>query len=219
MNIKSRWRQTANKVIAKVVKDNPGLPEAELRKKISDAYPFGERAYLEPINLHRVVLDTLWDKYRHDKENYDWEDRRIRAEAGGVSLNARAAGRGQVELNVKGIKRLAQTIRESIVVELRKYSDAKLPTPEQLDETILRTLIKDFGALSYELVLEDKLGNCMFRAHCYFGTKSGFKSQDIFPHINFHSSYRSDEEQLRFLLSHLDQQYENGHQLAQLPLL
>ena len=45
MNIKSRWRQTANKVIAKVVKDNPNLPEAELRKKISDAYPFGERAY------------------------------------------------------------------------------------------------------------------------------------------------------------------------------
>ncbi len=45
MNIKSRWRQTANKVIAKVVKENPGLPEEELRKKISDAYPFGERAY------------------------------------------------------------------------------------------------------------------------------------------------------------------------------
>ena len=31
--------------MAKVVRDNPGLPEAELRKKISDAYPFGERAY------------------------------------------------------------------------------------------------------------------------------------------------------------------------------
>jgi len=45
MNIKSRWRQTANKVIARVVKENPDLPEAELRNKISDAYPFGERAY------------------------------------------------------------------------------------------------------------------------------------------------------------------------------
>lgn len=41
----SRWREIANQVIAKVVADNPGLPEQELRKKLSEAYPFGQRQY------------------------------------------------------------------------------------------------------------------------------------------------------------------------------
>jgi hypothetical protein len=39
----SRWRHRANQIIALVVKENPNLSEHELRKKLSDAYPFGER--------------------------------------------------------------------------------------------------------------------------------------------------------------------------------
>jgi len=41
----SQWRKAANQVIAKVVADNPDLPEQELRKKLSEAYPFGPRQY------------------------------------------------------------------------------------------------------------------------------------------------------------------------------
>lgn len=41
----SRWRNVANQVIAKVANDNPGLPEYELRKKLSEAYPFTMRKY------------------------------------------------------------------------------------------------------------------------------------------------------------------------------
>lgn len=41
----SRWREYSAQVIARVVADNPGLPEPELRKKISAAYPFGQRQH------------------------------------------------------------------------------------------------------------------------------------------------------------------------------
>lgn len=42
--VASYWRDRANAVTSGVIKDNPGLPVAELRKKISAAYPFGARA-------------------------------------------------------------------------------------------------------------------------------------------------------------------------------
>lgn len=45
MASESRWRKVANDVIAKVVAENPGLSEDELRKKLSEAYPFGRRKY------------------------------------------------------------------------------------------------------------------------------------------------------------------------------
>jgi hypothetical protein len=38
------WRTYSVKVIRQVIADNPGLDEPALRKKISEAYPFGERA-------------------------------------------------------------------------------------------------------------------------------------------------------------------------------
>ena len=41
---KSDWRRYANAIIVKIIRDNMGLEEKELRKKISDAYPWGERA-------------------------------------------------------------------------------------------------------------------------------------------------------------------------------
>lgn len=58
MAVNSRWRAIADKVIARVVSDNPGLSEDELRKKMSDAYPFGMRKYhpykiwLTAVNEH-----------------------------------------------------------------------------------------------------------------------------------------------------------------------
>lgn len=58
MATNSRWRAVADEVIARVVSDNPGLPEDELRRKLSDAYPFGMRKYhpykiwLSAVNEH-----------------------------------------------------------------------------------------------------------------------------------------------------------------------
>jgi hypothetical protein len=45
MKSQSKWRNVSNRVITQVVSANPNLSEVELRKKISDAYPFHERAY------------------------------------------------------------------------------------------------------------------------------------------------------------------------------
>jgi len=45
----SKWRAYSNKVIGDVVSsammEDPNMDEKELRKRISAAYPFGERAY------------------------------------------------------------------------------------------------------------------------------------------------------------------------------
>jgi hypothetical protein len=38
------WRKASYKAIREVINANPGLSEKELRKKISEAYPFGQRA-------------------------------------------------------------------------------------------------------------------------------------------------------------------------------
>lgn len=44
-----KWRKRANRVICDVVaeamRENPRMSEKELRQRISDAYPFGERKY------------------------------------------------------------------------------------------------------------------------------------------------------------------------------
>lgn len=162
---------------------------------------------LEAINLYSLILDNLWCKYRQDKANYEWEDIRIRAESGGVALNARSARRQTVELDFKGIHRFAHTLRNAIQLELKSHK-IDLPEPGQIEEVILQTLIKDFGALSYEFSLSTKDGTNLFRGHSYFGGKPGQLSVDGFSHIKLYSSFRDDLEQLDFLLSHLSTGYE-----------
>jgi hypothetical protein len=56
----SRWRNAANQVITKVVSDNPGLPEHELRKKLSEAYPFGMRKF-HPYKIWLSAINDYFD--------------------------------------------------------------------------------------------------------------------------------------------------------------
>jgi hypothetical protein len=65
MAVNSRWRAVADNVIAKVVSDNPGLSEDELRKKLSDAYPFGMRKY----HPYKIWLSAVHEHFspRTDK--------------------------------------------------------------------------------------------------------------------------------------------------------
>ena len=55
----SDWRGRANKVIAEVVKENPGLEEREMRKKLSMAYPFRERRY-HPYKIWCDAVNRLF---------------------------------------------------------------------------------------------------------------------------------------------------------------
>jgi len=151
-------------------------------------------------NLHQFVLHQLWDYYRA-QNGYTWTDLRIRAESGGVSLNARSAGAGgDVEIDVKGINHLAHTLSLSVVKEL----GLSLEKPEQqhLQDHILQTIIRQFGAKSYEFSLEcDSVK--VIKAHFYFGMKPNYPSPDAFPHVNCHTSWKSDTNQLEFIINQI----------------
>jgi hypothetical protein len=158
------------------------------------------RAKVSHINLHNLVLYELWDEYRGNPVVYKWLDRRIRAESSGVSLSAHA---GAVhDIDTGGIRHLASTIRKSIESELATRHRYKLPDPARFDETILRTLIREYGALSYGFSLE-KGEEVIFQAHCYFGLKEQAQSPDSFPHFNLQVTKCHDLRQLEFLLNHL----------------
>ena len=43
--MKSYWRSVAAPVIAKVLKENTGKPEKEIKKALREAYPFGQRSF------------------------------------------------------------------------------------------------------------------------------------------------------------------------------
>ena len=151
-------------------------------------------------NLNKLVLDTLWDKYRN-KNGFLWQDLRIRAESGGVSLNARSAGsHGEGELDVTGLKHLARTLSLSISNEMvLKLSPDDI---EKLQEVILRTLIRQFGAKSYEFsLMHDR--QKIIKAHIYFGMKPTFPTADSFPHIHCYVSWQKDREQFSFILDNL----------------
>jgi hypothetical protein len=165
------------------------------------------------INLHNLILHRLWDRYRDDP-SYKWLDRRIRAESGGVALSAHAGT--VVEFEAAGIRRLAYTIRSSIERELDTEHHLRLPDPENFDEVILRTLLREFGALSYELSLENEDGDKLFRTHNYFGLKPKASSSDSFPHSRIFTTWRDDLGQLEFLLDHLGA--NDAGRLAQAPL-
>ncbi len=53
--MKSYWRHTAKKVIEEVMNENRQADEKELRKKISDAYPFGQRS----LHPYKIWLDEV----------------------------------------------------------------------------------------------------------------------------------------------------------------
>jgi hypothetical protein len=151
-------------------------------------------------SLSTLVLHTLWDKYRYDP-SYTWVDQKIRAEASGVSVNAHAGS--DTELEVNGIRRFANTIRKNVAYELESQFGSTLPAPERFDEVILRALIREYGALSYQLSLEHETQGKILRANFYFGSKPTAPSADSFPHFNILTTWRADLDQLRFLMDHL----------------
>ncbi len=51
----SRWRLAARKAIQKAIAENAGKSEKEIRKAISEAYPFVERRY----HPYKIWLDEV----------------------------------------------------------------------------------------------------------------------------------------------------------------
>lgn len=51
----SHWRKRAREVIKRVLAENEGANSAQVRKAISNAYPFGERKY----HPYKIWLDEV----------------------------------------------------------------------------------------------------------------------------------------------------------------
>jgi hypothetical protein len=152
-------------------------------------------AQVVDINLERIILHRMWDTYLNH-EGYDWNHQHIRAESSGVSINARAS---VLQLKGKGISHLALTIRKAVAKELGDKHDYTLLEPEHYDDIILRTIIREYGARSYEFILKRE-SSLLFRAHSYFGQRTEKPSQDSFPHLRIKQLH--ELKQLEFLLAH-----------------
>ncbi len=49
------WRDSARPIIAKVIKENRGMPETVIKKALFEAYPFGERR----MHPYKIWLDEI----------------------------------------------------------------------------------------------------------------------------------------------------------------
>ncbi|MBW4598538.1 MAG: hypothetical protein KME29_02735 [Calothrix sp. FI2-JRJ7] len=170
-------------------------------------------------NLQKIILHDMWDKYLN-KPSYKWKHLRVRAEAAGLVINAHSAG--VQDVNVKGLQALSQHIAKSVLNKLGLAGD----TSKMVDteDTILLTLIKEWGTKSYEFQLDEevvsneteleieteanklkkyKLKN-LFKAHCYFGLKPNSKTPDCLEHLKcFMGYYGGSTGVLKFLLKEL----------------
>jgi hypothetical protein len=53
--MKSNWREHSRKVIQRVLEETKGQDEKTIRKALTDAYPFGERA----MHPYKIWLDEI----------------------------------------------------------------------------------------------------------------------------------------------------------------
>lgn len=62
----SRWRIAARRAIQKAIAESAGKSDKEIRKAISDAYPFGERARYP----YKIWLDEVKAQTRTQRAQY-----------------------------------------------------------------------------------------------------------------------------------------------------
>jgi len=162
----------------------------------------------EHISLEKLILQELWDKYLGDSQ-YIWRHLRIRADNRGVALNAHSTGAYTPEgSDIRGLQALSRQLASSAIKALNV-----LETPailHSVENSLLRTLIQEWGTKSYEFSLDrksdaDNKQKSLFRAHCYF-TSNGPSSSplDYLQHLNcFIKDYGGSSQALSFLLSEL----------------
>lgn len=162
------------------------------------------KANWDEPDLYRLVLDKLWQKYNNSALEYLWRHIRIRAESSGVALNASSSG--IVEIDIDGLTVLSRRLAAACMEAMGTEPD--LFTTPKVEEAITKTLIRGWGAKSYEFILEKKASEHekkkgLFRAHCYFGRNSGTRGEDSFPHLKCYSEYGNSLGALEFLLREL----------------
>jgi len=169
----------------------------------------------ETPDLYNLILDKLWKKYLDDEnlsESYVWRHLRIKAESSGVALNAKSSPGNSSEFSLEGLLALANKLAESATHSLAKNdktsaqydsTDSKI-IHETLKTSLLKTLIKEWGAMAYEFQLdrleEDKTKVVrVFRAYCNFGLREELDTEDALQHLKCFSEYGNSNGALDFL--------------------
>lgn len=153
-------------------------------------------AQLEDLDWKRIILDTLWDNYR-GKDNTKWDDIHIRSEHRGIALNARNKSSSVTILSddnagdIEGIKYLAETLGRAVEEKIKdKLPDFEYPDASEINEEILRTIIKDYNPQLYESAISENDSaqteeTWLFHCKAFFGTKPEAKNEDGFKHLRF----------------------------------
>jgi len=72
--MQSRWRRAAAPIIARVLAENAGRPEAEVRAALRAAYPFGPREH----HPYRIWLDEI--RIQTGRRQLSGRERRLQGE-------------------------------------------------------------------------------------------------------------------------------------------
>ncbi|MFG6107678.1 hypothetical protein U2F10_35980 [Leptothoe sp. EHU-05/26/07-4] len=177
------------------------------------------QASWEYPDLYTLVLEKLWNKYLNNtlySDIYEWGHLRIKAESSGVALNAKSSPKGPSEINLKGLVALADALATSALDSLLEHDDLSIELDSESEEMaqetlktrLLKTLIKDWGAMAYEFSL-DRYENDksrkekVFRAFCNFGLREDLETEDAFQHLKCFSEYGNSNGALKFLLQEM----------------
>ena len=179
------------------------------------------RRRLDDVNLHSFVMDYLWEEFRYNRIDYRWTDIGLRSKSSGVRLNARSSTAVKIitaEQEIKGLLGLARTLRRAFFLELQRLQTFTAPNEEHYDDVLLRALIQDFGALSYEFEVARNPAGKLMRFHCYFGIQPDAITEDTFPHIRMYTSWGDHVTQLQGILEHLRKarEYHDQHEQGSL---
>lgn len=169
-------------------------------------------------NLYKLVLSGLWDKYLNKEVRgfkYDWQHLRIRAEASGVALNARSAGISDID--VRGLQALSKRLAKSAIESLGLKALDDSPKFFDVENAILRTMIRGWGTKSYEFRLDrrnvitsneisekEHKKELIFKAHCYFGAKPKSDQPDALIHLHCYIEYGGSTGALDFLINEIE---------------
>lgn len=171
--------------------------------------------------LHTLVLDKLLTKYDGDPD-FNWHHLRVRAEAEGIALSARTGAAKISEIDISGIRGFTRALAVAAANVFGKKADSD--AVDKTEKAILRTLLHEWGTLSYEFLLErndatphsesdddeaddDDDANTeveAFRGHLYFGAKPEGKGPDQLPHCKCFKRFGGSAGARRFLLRHLE---------------
>jgi hypothetical protein len=111
-----------------------------------------------------------------------------------IALNARSAG--VAEIDISGLQALSRELAKSAI---QAIGEDKIQEIEfsAVEDSILRTLIHEWGTKSYEFCLDASTAEVksslesdlpkdskLIKSHCYFGAKPEPVSSDSFAHFN-----------------------------------